>query len=343
MLEKTDSMQIFQGIFKRCVRAKYLVSLFFSFAIFFLLPACSTLPGMGDSGLSLNRFQFADGGHAIYYQLEKSALPRSTTLASQIAETADNLMFVISGSDCISMGAFLPQYFTGLEGESGRTKIFILHKRYIPPGGNGVLCGEAFVRNDYFSRWQADQLEFISAQLAAWSQRGQQPKRLIIFGISEGAELAPIVAQRLHATHLVLVSHSGLNALDAYRSLAQEHTAMQAGWRQLQAALGEVPDDKDAKRIHGRSWRYWSEIAAIPQQQNLLQADIPILLGVGEADPVIPPQALDNLQQAFESAGRQIRILHFPDAGHNLASKQKNYLPDFMHQLDNWLLESPPK
>jgi predicted esterase len=343
MCENAGDMRLIHGILQRCAWLKYVASLFFAPAIFLLLPACSTLSGMDNSSLSLNRFQFADGGHAIYYQLDKPAMSRPPILASQPAEAADNLMFVISGSDCISMGAFLPQYFTGLEGESGRTKIFVLHKRYIPPGGNGVLCGEAFVRNDYLSRWQADQLEFISAQLAVLAQHGQRPKRLIIFGISEGAELAPIVAQHLHATHLVLVSHSGLNALDAYRALAQEHAAMQVGWQQLQTALGEVPDDKDAKRIHGRSWRYWSEIGAIPQQQNLLHAGIPILLGVGEADPVIPPQALDNLQRAFKLAGRQIRIVRFLEAGHNLASKQKNYLPDFMHQLDNWLFEPPAK
>ncbi|MFZ6656563.1 alpha/beta hydrolase family protein [Undibacterium sp. TJN19] len=293
--------------------------------------------------MNLSDFRFADGGHAIYYQLEKSALPLSRALASQTAGVTDNLMFVISGSDCISMGAFLPQYFTGLEGESGSINIFILHKRYIPPGGNGVSCGEAFVRNDYPSRWQADQLEFISAQLAALAQRGQHPKRLIIFGISEGAELAPILAQHVHATHLVLVSHAGLNALDAYRTLAQQHASMQVGWQQLQAALGEVPADKDTMRIHGRSWRYWSEIATIPQQHNLLQAGIPILLGVGEADPVIPPFALDHLQAAFQAANRQIRILRFPNAGHNLAGDGENYLPDFMHQLDNWLLETPAR
>ncbi|PXX42121.1 alpha/beta hydrolase family protein [Undibacterium pigrum] len=307
-----------------------------SLALCCLLSACSVAELRRDSmPVHLHQFQFSDGGKAIYFEMERKPWQ------SGYADTPlANLLFVISGSDCVSMGPFLPQYFFGLEGESGRTRIFILHKRHILPGSNGAKCGEHYIRADHPSRWQADQLEFMRAQIAKLQAQTQKPQRLIMMGISEGAELAPLLAQQLHASHLVLLSHAGMNALDVYAALARQNPAMQPAWQQLQDGLSVTASDPDSLRIHGRSWRYWSEIAHIPQTANLLALDIPILLGVGEADPVIPEKSIAHLQQQFQAAGKVIDIRRFPDAGHSLSSKDKNYLPDFMHQIDNWLLDA---
>ncbi|MFZ6746106.1 alpha/beta hydrolase [Undibacterium sp. JH2W] len=285
----------------------------------------------------LHEFQFMDGGKAIYYQLEKKPWQQV-----DVGKPVVNLVFVLSGSDCISMGQFLPQYFSGLEAESGRTQILILHKRHILPGSNGKACGDAYIRADHPSRWQADQLEFMRAQLAVLQKQGQKPQRLIMMGISEGAELAPVLARQLSATHLVLLSHAGMNALDVYAALAINNPRMNSAWQQLQAGLRLKPADPDASLLHGRSWRYWSEIASIPQTANLLALDIPILLGFGDADPVIPDQAIAQLRQHFQAAGKIIDVRRFPGAGHSLSAEEKNYLPDFMHQIDNWLLDSRP-
>lgn len=312
---------------------------FIGLALCYLLSACSVNELQRYSvAVHGNRFQFSDGGKAIYFEMDRTTWQQQDTVAPVV-----NVIFVISGSDCVSMGPFLPQYFSGLEGESGRTRIFIMHKRHILPGSNGASCGEAYTRADHPSRWQADQLEFIRAQLAVLQTQGQTPQRLIIMGISEGAELAPILAQQLHATHLVLLSHAGMNALDVYAALAKQNPAMLPAWQQLQTSLSVTPIDTDKVRIHGRSWRYWSEIAAIPQTANLLALDIPILLAVGDADPVIPVDASARLQQHFQAAGKLITIRRFPDADHSLSTKDKNYLPDFMHQIDLWLLEHKPE
>ena len=241
------------------------------------------------------------------------------------------------------MGPFLPQYFDGMEGESGNTQIFILHKRHIQPDSDGKHCGADYIRADHPLRWQADQIEFMQAQILGL--QGHSPRRLVVLGISEGAELAPILARQLKATHLVLLSHAGLNALDLYASLAREQPHMRMAWQQLQTALQTVPDDVDVMElpsIHGRSWRYWSEIATIPQTKNLLELDIPIMLAYGDADPVIPQHAIEQLQQRFLSAGKSLHTVRFAGAGHDLRVPGKNYLPDFMHQVDNWLQETKP-
>jgi len=300
-----------------------------------LLSACSVTDLRRERlAVDVHQFQFKDGGQAIYFDMERKPWQQQGSDAP-----LSNLMFVISGSDCVSMGPFLPQYFSGLEGESGRTRIFIMHKRHILQGSNGVSCGTAYQLADHPARWQADQMEFIRAQLVALKAQGQTPQRLVIMGISEGAELAPILAQQLHASHLVLLSHAGMNALDVYAALAQQNPDMQLPWLQLQKGLSVRPTDPDTTTIHGRSWRYWSEIAAIQQTANLLGLNIPILLAAGDADPVIPVNAIARLQQHFQVAGKTISIRRFPHADHGLVAPDKNYLPDFMHQIDLWLLE----
>ncbi|MCH8622054.1 prolyl oligopeptidase family serine peptidase [Undibacterium sp. TS12] len=308
-----------------------------SLPVLFVGLACMVLQACAVQSLRAEQFAFQDGQRAIYFDIDKAGRP-----GQKNAGQLENLVFVVSGSDCISMGPFLPQYFTGLGEESGSTKILIMHKRHILPGSNGHDCGQAYVRDDHLSRWQQDQQEFIAMQLAALKKTGIQVKRIILFGISEGAELAPLLVRQASATHLVLLSHSGLNALDAYRSLASHHAHMQQGWLQLQAAMARQPDDQEASRIHGRSWRYWSEIATVTQQQNLFNAGLPVFLAAGQADPVIIQTAISDLQQSFLASGKPIRIALYPDADHGLNSPAKNYLPDFMHQVDNWLVETMP-
>jgi hypothetical protein len=100
---------------------------------------------------------------------------RAETAAPMAAPV--NLIFVVAGAGCGSMGRYLPQYFTGLEGESGATRISVLQKRHISDQASGDECSEAFIRADHLSQWQADQRAFIQAQLRQFKQQGMQPRR----------------------------------------------------------------------------------------------------------------------------------------------------------------------
>lgn len=282
-------------------------------------------------------FTFADGGNALFYQWDKQPWQSDTAaMASPV-----NLLFVVAGAGCGSMGRYLPQYFTGWEGESGLTRIHVLLKRHIRAEDSGDVCSEAFIRADHLSQWRADQLAFIQAQLRQFKQQGMQPRRVILLGISEGAELVPLLARDLpQITHLALLANAGNSAIPTYRALAGIYPHMQQGWDALSRALASSPADPEQARIHGRSWRYWSEIAGIDQTRNLLAARLPVFAGIGEADTLIPPGAASALRKAFSDAGRSdLQLRMYPAADHGLRSPDKNYLPDFMWQLDQWLLD----
>jgi dienelactone hydrolase len=311
-----------------------------------------TSAATASSALQPSTFTFADGGVALFYQWDKQPWQAETAVSAPTSSVAApvNLIFVVAGAGCGSMGRYLPQYFTGLEGESGATRISVLQKRHISDQASGDECSEAFIRADHLSQWQADQRAFIQAQLRQFKQQGMQPRRVILLGISEGAELVPLLVPMLardlpQITHLALLANAGNSAIPTYRALAGIYPHMQQGWNVLSRALASSPADPEQSRIHGRSWRYWSEIAGVDQTRNLIAARLPVFVGIGEADTLIPPGAANALRKAFSDAGRsnlQLRV--YPGADHGLRGEHKNYLPDFMWQLDQWLLdEENPK
>lgn len=285
------------------------------------------------------RFEFQDGGHAIYFALDKSLLE---TAPGQTAPAPETYLFVIGGSDCASMQYFLPHYFRGLEGESGPLRIYILQKRVIEARTWGRVwgCSDAFIRADHPGRWIDDQTAFIQAQLLRATQFGRSPKRVVIIGISEGGDIVPIVVKRIkRATHAVILGNGGMDPIDAYRLQAKNH-GFSAGLDLLKTLEQPVPADPDAiaLRIAGRTWRYWSELQQVHHTDNLLSLDLPLLIAMGEADQLVPIESARYLQRRFTQAGKSnLTFLTYADADHALQAGAHSYLPDFWHALDLWL------
>lgn len=276
-------------------------------------------------------FRLPDGAQAWSYSFSKGqphpVLP-------------ENWIFVVAGSGCAGLQAFLPAYFRGLEGESGLTRFFILQKRGIAPADDGKQCSDDFIRQDHWSVWLADQQAWIRSQL---QQAPQRPRRVILMGISEGAEvvagLAPAVPE---LTQVILLSHSGSGALETYQALAQRYPHMRAGWRTLQGRLREPPADPDAARIHGRSWRYWSELAAVSHLALLEQITVPVFWAYGGADGLIPDDARRKLQQNLSPARQRLwRVCEYAGADHGFHTGERSRLPDLMWQIERWLMAAP--
>src|SRR5205823_951899 len=162
---------------------------------------------------SANAFRFRDGGEAIYFTFVNGI--------NHAERDPDTYVFAFSGSGCASMKYWLPHYFRGLDGESGRLRIFVLHKRFIEEWTWDRIwgCSDAFVEADHPSQWLSDYTEFIETKLAE-----RRPRRVVLLGISEGAEVIPWLAQRIAGvTHAVLLSSGGMDPLDAYRMQAEKH------------------------------------------------------------------------------------------------------------------------
>lgn len=301
-----------------------------------LCQACSHLQVR--PAIPAQTFQFQDGGTARYFSFDK----RLEADPSHITDAPiASYLFVVSGSDCIDMQPLLPQYFRGLEGESGAIRIFILQKRFIRPSRWNLsqTCSADFIKADHPQRWLADQIEFIHTQLALAASTGTVPKRIALLGISEGGDIVPTLAQRIpRISHLAILGNGGMDTLAAYRMQAKKHGF--AEHLDALAVLNHPPTEPDAIEnfIAGRSWRYWAELRDLQQSRLLLALDIPILIGMGTADQSVPVEsALYTRTQAELHKRHNLTVLLYPEADHGLRSADHHHLPDFLFALDNLL------
>lgn len=304
-----------------------------------------------DIRLEHHEFQFRDKGVAKYFRLEKSLFKFADASMQEPI-----MVFVVPGSGCSSMQAFLPGYFRGLEGESGALQIYILQKRYTTSTARknfqtGRLiddepCSTEFILHDHPSRWLADQEEFIRHMLARQGASQTRVRRLAIMGISEGAEVAPLLARKiLEVTHLVLLGNGGMQPLEAFRLLAhkqRDQHPVETGQASMLDELDQLEKidvhAPDHSMVNGRTVLYWQELSQLKHSENLLALTIPIFMAMGEADQAVPPESALWINNKFLMANKKnLHLVLFPLADHGLYSPNRFYLPDFMHQVDLWL------
>lgn len=294
-----------------------------------LCQACSHLtPHPNDVPVIARQFHFDDGGAALYFVLDKRA--RQENL-SDVSPYPDTYLFVIPGSDCTSMHGMLPDYFNGLD---GAVRIFILHKRFITTHAT-QRCTTAFMQADHPSQWLADQSEFIRTELAAAKANGQMPHRIAIVGISEGAEIAPILARRIPGiTHLALLGNGGMDPFDTYRLQMERHGFRHA----LQDIARLCINTADEAEAAERTCLYWRELRDIRHTDNLLALDIPVFIAMGEADTMVPIDSAWFIHDKFAAHGKpNLQLLTFPDTGHDFRRGKVTVLPYLWDAMDQWL------
>jgi esterase/lipase len=294
----------------------------------------------GGQPIETGAFHFRNGGQALYFSFDKSLDDWRLALPGSAVVHPATYLFMVAGSDCTSIAYFLPDYFRGLEGESGPIRVFILHKRFIRERtwGRTFGCSAEFVRADHPERWIGDQVEFIQAQLTLAQEHGSMPQRVAILGISEGGDIVPLLAQQIpQTTHAAILANGGMNPLDAYR-LQAHRQGFDAVLPVLDAMLVVPPADIDHTLYAGRSWRYWSELHALRHTDNLLSLQIPVLVAMGEADQAVPVESAWYLYNQFVSHRKtNLTLLTYPGANHALMQQNVSRLPDFWHVFDLWL------
>ena len=279
-------------------------------------------------------FAFDDGGSALFYTLDK------TLHADAVARVVPpaTLLFFVSGSGCTSMQYFLPDYFRGLEGESGPIRIYILQKRFIGARSWGRLfgCPPDFLRADHLSRWVADQRAFIVAQIGIAQSLHRMPARFVIAGASEGAEIVPLLARSIPGvTHALMIGNGGMQPMEAYR-----RQLLQRGVPNPFAdprVLQECPGDPDSPQalIAGHTWRCWSELQALAHIENLLALHMPLWVAMGDRDDAVPVASALYLQEQFALHGKANLVLEIhPGADHQLRTNSATNLVDFWFRFD---------
>ena len=309
--------------------------------------ATGSTPPIPINAVQPQRFHFRDGGSALFYRLDKHLAPAFATSGRTAIEAPESIMFFVAGSGCASMQYFLPRYFDGMEGESGALRILLLQKRFIDVRSwdrNGAPCSAQFGRADHLSRWLADQAEFMVSELGALQRAGQLPHRIILAGVSEGAELVPLLARMVPGvTQVVMISNGGMHPLAVYRAQqsamagTRAPLAMESGQPIVPMAVLPPPADPDAPaaQFGGRSWRYWYELQALTHIDNLLALEMPLFVAVGSADMTVPVASAYFLHAQFLLHHKvNLHLTIYPGADHGLKTNSHINLSDFWFNFD---------
>lgn len=283
------------------------------------------------------KVQLSDGAETLSY---------SFTIGN--AKEPETVLFFFPGSGCSSLKYYLKKYLQGLEGDF---QVFGMQKRFVSHGTTGVFgCPDGFDEWNHFPQWITDQDWYVRKTLAALPYK---PKRVLLLGVSEGADVASAVAARNPAvTHLAMIGNGGMRQVDALRILvARQYPTVDfdAEFAKVQAEPRSID-----KRILGQTYKYWAGQAFLDPLEFLLPLRIPIIVGFGEEDQSVPVESVRLLERRFQEAGKRNLLLQlYPGADHTLAGKDgAEYRPVFLKSLSNWLLNgtasvqpliSPPK
>ena len=175
--------------------------------------------------------KLSDGHVSTYYTVQKG----------EVKET-DSLLFFVGGSGHVSHNYYLQSYFEELP---GNITIYALQKRYVGHRETGLFHpSDSFARDNHYLQLVQDQKEFIQFILA---NSGQRDNRVIIFGVSEGGNIAAQLASEIpEATHLVMLGSGGMVGIDEFRLWGQHHSI---NFDQIYQAVKQHPDSIEKKAL----------------------------------------------------------------------------------------------
>ena len=267
-----------------------------------------------------NNFHYKDGGSAIFY---------SFTIGNQ---RPDTFVFFYGGSGCPSWKYVMPGYTDGLDLPA---RVFVLNKRFVSDRSTGMFgCGDEFHLVNNPEQWVTDYAEFIRSQLRTSSER---PKRVLLVGVSEGAEVAATVAGLLpEVTHLAIIGGGGYSMRRLLTNLKDKGVTgfdVAAGWREISADPRSI-----RKSWFGNRYRWWSDVMDLDPLPYYIKLDIPIMLGIGGGDLNVPMESALFLEQRFKEAGKQnLTLKVYPRANHQLQAGAVDYRREFFGEVTRML------
>ncbi|MDD2770311.1 MAG: prolyl oligopeptidase family serine peptidase [Methylococcus sp.] len=222
-----------------------------------------------------------------------------------------------------------------MSGLTVSARVFVLNKRFMSDRSIGIFdCGNEFNLANNPSQWLSDYSEFIAAQLGSLSQ---QPKNVVMVGVSEGGLVASKIAAKTPAiTHLAIIGYGGYSVRQMYKILEQKG--------QLPVDVGklwkEVPSDPRSieKSWNDGTYRWWSDMMDIDPLPDFLKLNIPVIVGVGEKDELMPVESALFLDEKFKEAGKDNLILKvYPESDHRLNGNGVSHRNEFFSELSRLL------
>lgn len=304
-----------------------------SFRTIRLLGAASMLLLAGAASAASSTFH-AGKTEILHFNLAQPSGPEVEYFISKTEHPAGIILF-LQGSGCtpvfLNLGTaqqsstvynFIPWAM------AGKYAIMVVNKPYGPAErpakeGDGALsCPRQF--NDYFSldSWvhhlrlalaHARKLPFVDA------------RRMLVFGVSEGATVAAALAGGDPGiTDVALVGASGPTqlfdfVLGAYKAPGSD-TDISARLDELDATRKQIfaKPDSTTDFAWGHTYKRWSSFFRGSSSANLLKSQARVYIASGMQDRSVPILSTESMLSELQAAGRDVTMRRVPDAGHSL-------------------------
>lgn len=250
---------------------------------------------------------------------------------------------LISGSGCNDFGARFAKYF---ESYPSSLNVYFLEKPYIDKGASGEpgTCSDAYNRADNLGRRVSDTLEFIDTESGL---KNRPPRSLALLGLSEGGQVAPIVASRSRKVGwLAVAAAGGMKQSEGFLVFADRGVEPYASFTRPRleaefAAIAKEPHALD-KEFFGHPYAYWSSHLFQDPLPVYARLDIPIVVAMGEKDENEPVEAGRLLKNYFaQRPAKKFQFIEYKNANHGLQADGKQHAKTFIGGLAKWFEGDP--
>lgn len=264
-----------------------------------------------------------------------------TYYVSRPKEAQAPILLMIQGSGCSrvleeKLGNVTSTVFNLMpQASEGRFTVVAVEKPHsiVVPGGVATGCTAAFNADFTAERWLvALQAALRDARKSPWVD----PKRTLVFGHSEGAVMAAMLAARDHTiTDVISIGGSGTTQLFDFVASAYRRCF------DVAACLADIDRDLDAINAKpdsptdfawGHPHKRWSSFLRVDPGAELLRSNARIYMAFGTNDESVAPLSAEHAIARLRLASREVTVRRVPNAGHSLADSPNTMLPDMRRE-----------
>lgn len=202
------------------------------------------------------------------------------------------------------------------------------------PGGTAVSCTPEFNEDFTAERWLiALQAVLADARRASWVDS----RRTLLFGFSEGAVMASLLAARDPAiTDVISVSGSGTTQVFDFVARAYRLCF------DASACLSEVERNVDAINANpqsatefawGHPYKRWTSFFRVDPGEELLRSKARIYMAFGTADDSVAPLSAELAIAKLRLARRDVTVRRVANGGHTLSDSTRTTFRDLDREL----------
>jgi predicted esterase len=284
-------------------------------------------------GTALDQHEVVDGlGRTITYYISHPKKPTAPILLMIQGSGCDRVVNIKKSDSFTTLYNLVPY------AQEGKFTVVAVEKPFsgtpsgVMSGGSARPCSAKFNADFTAERW-------LAALRAALDDARKAPqvdsRRTLVFGFSEGAVMADMLAGRDEGiTDVIAMGGSGTTQLFdfvalAYRRCFDTSVCLAEIERDVQA-INANPDSA-TEFAWGHPYKRWSSFFRVDPGDELLHGRARIYIAFGTADESVPPLSEEVAIAKLRVAGRAVTVRRVPNAGHTLSEGAST---DY-HDMDN--------